>query len=666
MRQKEPSGDMQTTSKNSIALLTLITLTVLAGLSFQAGAEVAELTGLVPDAKDYALIYKLNPLEYGSNGYQVDNGDSLSGTLKRIGYMLRLTDKQGAMTWVLVAMDPFSQDPSKVGVPNAGSGVIQTYVTHLEVAGNSPAVKNGTFEKGNIEFWSNNYGGTNVQQIPGATDDLDFGDVASDPVTGYGSMQVHNYLEKQTVIAFNKFDSDKNCDLGIGNNPAKDGKLDWTFSGSGKNYASAELLVVGKFDDLKIKDVIKLAPEKISMTGATEKTFFAVGEEIKFSFTVDFGGQPVPEKPCTIKWTRTGDDGQQADGSETVVPGSPVVLTTRLDAPGFVRIQANLLDSKGRSFKKKGKQGGGMTSVSFDGGAGVEPEKLQPAAEEPGDFDAFWAKQKAKLAAVPVKSQMEKVSKPDAKIEVYAVSVDCAGPRPVTGYLTIPAGATDKSLPASASYHGYGTQVQRAPASGAENSIHFDVNAHGYDLGQDDAYYEDFLAKIKSNGQGYAFDPKQNADPETAYFNGMVLRVMRSLQFLKSLPQWNGKDLAVWGGSQGGLQTLWAAGLDPDVTSANSSITWCCDFAGPSKGRLNGWRPAYVPALNYYDSVFHAKRIKCPIVIPRAGLGDYTCPPSGLAILYNNITSPKTITWYQASTHGFVPPHPQTFTQEQK
>ena len=78
------------------------------------------------------------------------------------------------------------------------------------------------------------------------------------------------------------------------------------------------------------------------------------------------------------------------------------------------------------------------------------------------------------------------------------------------------------------------------------------------------------------------------------------------------------------------------------------------------------FRPAYVPALNYYDSVFHAKRIKCPIVIPRAGLGDYTCPPSGLAILYNNITSPKTITWYQASTHGFVPPHPQTFTQEQK
>ncbi len=142
---------------------------------------------------------------------------------------------------------------------------------------------------------------------------------------------------------------------------------------------------------------------------------------------------------------------------------------------------------------------------------------------------------------------------------------------------------------------------------------------------------------------------------------------MRSLQFLKALPQWNGKELVVSGGSQGGLQTIWAAALDPDVSRADSSITWCCDFAGPTKGRLNGWRPDYVPALNYYDSVFHAKRIKCPIVISRAGLGDYVCPPSGLAILYNNIPSAqKKINWVQGSTHGFVPKNAQKFVVEKK
>ena len=84
------------------------------------------------------------------------------------------------------------------------------------------------------------------------------------------------------------------------------------------------------------------------------------------------------------------------------------------------------------------------------------------------------------------------------------------------------------------------------------------------------------------------------------------------------------------------------------------------------KQRLKGWRPDYVPALNYYDCIFHAKRIKCPVTTHRAGLGDYTCPPSGLAILYNNLNVPKKIRWYQGSTHGFVPKDPQIFEFEEK
>ncbi len=628
-------------------------------------AEVPELTQLVPAATGYELIYKLNPMEYGGNGYQVDNGESYSGTLKRIGYLLKLTDKQGKMTWTFVSMDPFSQDLNQVGVPNTGSGVVQMYVNNLEVFGNSPNIKNGKFEKGNIEFWSNNYSGGNAKKIPGATGSFDFGDTATQPVDGYGSMQVHNYLQKQTVFAFNKLKGGNQCDLGIGNNTAKGGQPDWTFSSSAKNYKSAELYVVGKFENLKIQKVAKLDAQQVSCNGTTEKSFYAPGEAMKFTILVDFGKQTLPAKPYFVRWTRTGDDGKKASGRELVTPGKPVVITTKLNKPGFVRIQAYLVDNKGRNVQKRNRNKK-LESICFEGGAGVQPEKLQPAAAEPADFDAFWAKQKAKLAAVPLKSKMEKI-KSTKNVDIYAVTVDCAGPRPVTGYLTIPVGAKDKSLGAIAFYQGYGTPVPRPPADGPRNQIRFHVNAHGCDLGKDSAYYNDFYAKIKSNGQIYAFDKKQNSDPETAYFNGMALRVMRSLQFLKSLPQWNGKDLVASGGSQGGLQTIWAAALDPDVSRADSSITWCCDFAGPTQGRLNGWRPPYVPALNYYDSVFHAKRIKCPIVISRAGLGDYVCPPSGLAILYNNIGSAqKKIIWVQGSTHGFVPKNAQKFVVEKK
>jgi cephalosporin-C deacetylase-like acetyl esterase len=151
----------------------------------------------------------------------------------------------------------------------------------------------------------------------------------------------------------------------------------------------------------------------------------------------------------------------------------------------------------------------------------------------------------------------------------------------------------------------------------------------------------------------------QNSDAETAFFNGMAVRVMRALDFLKSLPQWNGKDLTAVGGSQGGLQVMWAAALDPDVSEAYPGITWCCDLAGQSKkGRAHGpWRIKYTPALDYYDPVFMAKRIKkAKVVITRAGLGDYTCPPSGLAVCYKNRATPdKTICWYQGSHHNFIP-----------
>ena len=44
------------------------------------------------------------------------------------------------------------------------------------------------------------------------------------------------------------------------------------------------------------------------------------------------------------------------------------------------------------------------------------------------------------------------------------------------------------------------------------------------------------------------------------------------------------------------------------------------------------------------------------VEITRAGLGDYCCPPTGLAKMWNNMTCPKKILWVQGSTHGYVPP----------
>ena len=417
------------------------------------------------------------------------------------------------------------------------------------------------------------------------------------------------------------------------------------------------------------------------LRGSTDKDipFYEPGQEMVFTIEMTGLTNSVPAGEWFVKWERTGDDGKSFGGKVPVPMAEPLVVKTSLDQPGFVRVKAVVVDKAGKNYTRTNpKLKWESKTVFFDGSAGVHPEKLQ-SEPEPKDFDAFWAKQRERLAKVPVTATCIELPCGNPKAKLWAVEIPCAGVRPVTGYLTIPKASEEgKKYPCVLETHGYSYRAPHNPPGGArEDEIVLNINAHGMKLpafGADDGYYKALGWEIKSNGKSYAFDPEQNKDPEVAYFNGMVLRVMRALQYLKTLPEWNGKDLRARGGSQGGLQTIWAAGCGEGVTQADSGITWCCDMANNTrrlerKMASDGWYIPWTPALGYYDPVNVAKRIPrtCMTTITRAGLGDYCCPPRGLAILYNNMTCPKKINWVQGSTHGYVPPEPnQKFSLEAK
>ena len=394
--------------------------------------------------------------------------------------------------------------------------------------------------------------------------------------------------------------------------------------------------------------------DKSWLKGETDKNplFYKLGETMVFTVTPMGVEGEIPAGKYFMKWRRSGDDGKKDEGK---IPfnGEPFVYRTKLEKPGFVRILAEIVDTDGKLVKRN----------IFGGGAGAEIDTLK-ALPEPADFDQFWKRQRAKLAKIPVRADLKELPSKNDKVRIYGVSVDCAGPRPVTGYLTVPKAVDDgKLFPCRLVTHGYSyNPPHKAPSGGRIDEIVFNINAHGMKLpsfGGDSEYYSKLGKEININGNGYGFDKKQNSDPEQAYFNGMVLRVIRALQYLKTVKGWDGKNLIASGGSQGGLQTIWAAGCGEGVTLAESNITWCCDLGGETLGRNRGsWYIRWVPALGYYDAVNFAKRIpeSCRTMIPRAGLGDYICPPSGLAILWNNIKGPKKISWMQGSDHGNVPP----------
>jgi len=395
----------------------------------------------------------------------------------------------------------------------------------------------------------------------------------------------------------------------------------------------------------------------LSLIGDTDKSpiTYKPGEKMVFKIQL-LEDESKPVEGRKLKWERRGDDQKTESGEAVSSAANPLTIETSIDVPGFVHIVVTLCDDNGQPVKDAGNK-----EITFSGGAGVELDKLE-GFPEPKDFDDFWAKQKARLSAVPLKSSMTEVPSKDAKFLVFDVKVDCAGGMPVSGYFSKPKEAPAKSLPAKVCFMAHGVYSPE-PVLLAGTMV-FIINAHGIENGKDPEYYKKISGTLKGyHGYGHA---DEDMDPETCYFKGMSLRVMRALEFIKSQPEWDGKTLIADGGSQGGFQALAAAGLDGDVTKCVASRPWCCDLGGINLGRLRGWRPDFTEALGYFDPVNHAKRIKGETMIS-SGLGDYVCPPSGLTAVYNNIKAPKQIDYVQGMTHaGYPHPNPKRFTISSK
>ena len=423
--------------------------------------------------------------------------------------------------------------------------------------------------------------------------------------------------------------------------------------------------------------------------GTTDKCpiDYQVGEAMTFTVTPMEVGELLSPEDWQLEWRRTGDDGIIERGKVPFDGHTPFVYSTKIDRPGFVRLELVVEDKDGKRYKKQYR--GDTTTpegrramnafersrreVFFDGGAGAAVETLRPVGA-PADLAAYWKTFDERLARRPFAAERVLVSTDEAGYRVFAVSVPCAGVYPVTGYLTVPPEEAGRTYPARLETCGYGdalrSNYEPPPRHRRADEIVFAVNPFGVrlpELGGTEADRKALWWAVRDGkGVGHAFSRDQNSDRDAAFFNGMVLRVKRALQYLKTLPEWNGRDLIASGPSQGGLQTIWAAACGEGVTRAESDITWCCDIYTNGKLRkdksLNlagdNWYVEWTDALGYYDAAIVASLVPktCKVVITRAGLGGYICPPTGLARLYNALECPKKIVWSQGSEHGYLPP----------
>ena len=178
--------------------------------------------------------------------------------------------------------------------------------------------------------------------------------------------------------------------------------------------------------------------------------------------------------------------------------------------------------------------------------------------------------------------------------------------------------------------------------------ITFAIGIHGIPQTLPDDLYPNLSKGVLDDYAFYHLD-----DKDCYYYRRVYTGCVRALDFLCSLPEYDGENLGVIGGSQGGALAIVTAGLDTRVKALVAFYPALCDLTGYLHGRAGGWpamfapqnqnlnnKPEKVATSRYYDVVNFARFIKAPGYYSW-GYNDPTCPPTSTYSAYNVITAPK-------------------------
>lgn len=343
-------------------------------------------------------------------------------------------------------------------------------------------------------------------------------------------------------------------------------------------------------------------------------------------------------------------DGIQVEKSDVPVKETSVTMT--LDKPGHLMVTAVYLSSKRAILRCPPR-----TTANGDG-VFIAPEQFTVARPKPADFEAFWERQKQQLAAIPMQVTRTEIDR--SKVwKCEDVEISSIANIPVKGYLVTPLDAAPKTLPAIIFFHGAGFKSSTKQTQFGKRAIVFDVNAHGVPNGMSRDYYRNLNRGGAPSDRNIRIG---NDDPENNYFKNMFLRTVRALEFIKSLPEWDGKTLIVFGRSQGGAQSLAAAALVPEVTLCVANVPALADHGGIMVNRKPGW-PLYnsrrqkkvAQTADYIDVINLASCIKCEVIMS-VGMIDPICPPIGVYLTYKSIPhNNKKITLFPRLGHNAPP-----------
>ena len=341
-----------------------------------------------------------------------------------------------------------------------------------------------------------------------------------------------------------------------------------------------------------------------------------------------------------------------SQGKVMLKNGRAVIDMGTMKQPGFLdlRLTAKVGDKKYQHHVK----------------VGFSPDQLKAYTKNPSDFDAFWkanveaARKEVKNEKIIVKSEKSEKYTTD-EFDCYLLKLKVDSRHSIYGYLTkpkafalphsVPLGQRIAKYPVVLCPPGAGIKTIKEPMRNtfyAKNGfIRLEMEIHGLNPEMTDGQFKEITSAFDYEN-GYLANGLD--DKDNYYMKHVYVACVRAIDYLCSLPEWDGKNVFVQGGSQGGALSLITAGLDPRVTACVANHPALSDMAGyldhraggyPHFNRLNKMlTPEKVATMAYYDVVNFARRITCPVYLTW-GYNDNVCPPTTSYIVWNLITAPK-------------------------
>lgn len=295
-----------------------------------------------------------------------------------------------------------------------------------------------------------------------------------------------------------------------------------------------------------------------------------------------------------------------------------------------------------------------LTGVVFS------PWEIEGSIETPNDFNTFWENQRALLENIPMNAVVTPFDTTEFS-KSYKLRLDNVDGRKVWGYVTIPNGSGPFAGIITMPPFGIVKDIVVPETTIAERggAIAITLSIHDYDPEVDavDGYIPDNYAVREEN-----------------YYRFGLLGAVRAIDYLFTMPEFDGENVGITGVSQGGGLSIVMTGVDPRIDAMAFTVGTLCGHSEFNFEKASGL-PYYlrdskavvgtfaneiatINATQYYDGIHCLKQFNGPIYGSVSYL-DTISPPATVFAALNSLENERVVLHAKNFSHLTAPQYEQ-------